>query len=237
MHINTRAAQVQSKKSGPTPMTRQTHPRIREAWGVEPYNQYAATETASIAAEHHQCRQIHFFEDLLVEVMDEAYRPVPPGEYGAWLLITTLFIRTQPLIRYEIKDSVRVGTGEHSCQLPFAVLESIQGRDEHTLKLPGLNHTKIDGQPLVFNRVMEILPVSGWQIQQQAYDGLVILLAGVRSELSDHGLLEKLNRSLQQGGVDLPSIRVERVAAIPKTASGKAPLIIAYHEKEPGPAK
>ena len=80
-------------------------------------------------------------------------------------------------------------------------------------------------QPLVFERVMDIVPVTGWQVAQQADDGLVVLLTGARDGLTDETLLEKLKHSLGQEGVRVPYIRVQRVTAIPKTASGKAPLI------------
>ena len=33
-------------------LTSQTKQRVKEAWGDEPYNQYAATETAGIASEY-----------------------------------------------------------------------------------------------------------------------------------------------------------------------------------------
>jgi len=146
---------------------------VKEAWGIEPFNQYVATETASIAAEHESCRRMHFFEDLIItEVVDEQYRPVPPGEYGAKILVTTLFSRTQPLIRYEINDSVRVSVELHDCGLPFAVLESIQGRVEDSLTLPAVSGGEVLIRPLVINRVMDIAPVSGWQVNQQADSGL-----------------------------------------------------------------
>ncbi len=209
-------------------LTKQTRSLVCQTWGDEPFNQYAATETASIAAEHRTCRQMHFFEDLvLVEVVDENNQPVPPGTYGAKLLITTLFSRTQPLIRYELKDSVRVRDAGHDCTLPFAILESIQGREEDTLHLPGVSG-KVEIQPLVFNRVMDILPVVGWQIVQQADDGLVVLLAGAREGLSDPGLEDQLTHSLAQEGAQIPYLRIEHVPTIPKNASGKIPLIKAY---------
>ena len=210
-------------------LTASTRQRARAAWGDEPYNQYVATETASIAAKHRSCRHMHFFEDLVItEIVDEHYRPVPPGEYGAKLLITTLFSRTQPLIRYELNDSVRVSTEAYEGGLPFAVLDDVQGRVEDALQLPARASGKLAVQPLVFNRVMDIVPVSGWQVTQQADDGLVMLLTGVRDGLMDATLIDQLTRSLAQEGVRVPYIHVQRVAAIPKTAAGKAPLIKAY---------
>ncbi len=210
-------------------LTSQTRNRVKEAWGDEPFNQYVTTETASIAAEHRSCRRMHFFEDLVItEVVDEQYRPVPPGEYGAKILVTTLFSRTQPLIRYELNDSVRVSTESHDCGLPFAVLESVQGRVEDSLTMPAISGGEVLVHPLVINRIMDIVPVSGWQVIQQADSGLVLLLTGARDGMSDEALLDRISKSLAQEGAHVPYIKVQHVPEIPKTASGKAPLIKAY---------
>ena len=211
-------------------LTDETRRRVKAAWGDEPFNQYGATETADIAAEYRECRHMHLFEDLvIIEVVDEQYRPVPPGTYGAKLLVTTLFSRTQPLIRYEMNDSIRLGTESCPSGLPFAILESVQGRIEDELLLPAKSGGRMAVQPLVFNRVMDILPVSGWQIVQEADDHLTVLLSGVRGELVDVKLADGLMQSLISEGIEVSSIQVERVSAIPKTSSGKAPLIKAYH--------
>jgi phenylacetate-coenzyme A ligase PaaK-like adenylate-forming protein len=199
------------------------------AWGDEPFNQYGATETADIAAEYKTCRHMHLFEDLvIVEVVDEHHRPVPLGAYGAKLLVTTLFSRTQPLIRYELNDSVRLSQERCASGLPFAMLESIQGRVEDTLLLPAKSGGRVAIEPLVFSLIMDILPVSGWQIVQGADDGLTVLLSGVREGLVDTALVDSLKQALNAQGVLAPSIQVQRVSVIPKTTSGKAPLIKAY---------
>ena len=98
------------------------------------------------------------FEDwVLTAVVDEGYRPVPPGEYGAKVLVTSLFSRTLPLIRYELSDNVRVAVDDHSCGLPFAVLDSLQGRLEEAVILPATSGGRTTVRPLVFNRVMDIV--------------------------------------------------------------------------------
>lgn len=210
-------------------LTDETRRRVKMAWGDEPFNQYGATETADIAAEHQKCRHMHLFEDLvIVEVVDEKYQPVPPGTYGAKLLVTTLFSRTQPLIRYEMNDSIQLGTEPCTSGLPFAILESVQGRVEDELLLPATSGGRMVIQPLVFNRVMDILPVSGWQIVQEADDRLTVLLSGARDGVVDATLADTLMQSLISEGATVPSIQVQRVPAIPKTSSGKAPLIKAY---------
>ena len=207
-------------------LTSHIRERAKEAWGNEPYNQYAATETASIAAEHRDCRRMHVFEDLVIaEVVDERGIPVPPGEYGAKVLVTTLFSRTQPLIRYELDDSIRMSVEPHSCSLPFATLEDVRGRVEDTLQLPAVKGGAIAVRPLVFNRVMDIAPVTGWQVVQQADNGLVLLIVGGTAGLTDESLIDRLIGSLTQEGVHVPYVRVRRVDAIPKTAAGKTLLV------------
>lgn len=215
-------------------LTDETRRRVKAAWGDEPYNQYGATETADIAAEYQSCRHMHLFEDLvLVEVVDEHYQPVPSGVYGAKLLITTLFSRTQPLIRYELNDSVRLATEACASGLPFAILESVQGRVEDMLRLPSPSGERVTVQPLVFNRIMDILPLSGWQVIQEPDDSLTVLLSGVRDGLMDEAIQAQLAQGLTTHGVQVPYITVRRVAAIPKTSSGKAPLIKAYRAPQP----
>ena len=214
----------------------QTIKHVKEAWGIEPFNQYVATEAASIAAEHQSCRRMHFLEDLVItEVVDEQYRPVPPGEFGAKILVTTLFSRTQPLIRYEINDSVRVSTEPHNCGLQFAVLESIQGRVEDNLTLPARSGGEVLIRPLVINRIMDIVPVSGWQVVQQMDSGLVVMLMGARDGLTDEALRDQIQTSLRQEGAQVPYIRIQHVTEIPKTAAGKAPLIKAYRPVSSAP--
>jgi hypothetical protein len=75
---------------------------------------------------------------------------------------------------------------------------------------------------------MDIAPVSGWQIHQQADQGLVVLLSGVRNGMSDDWLREAITRSLLQEGAHVPYLRIQHLTEIPKTTAGKAPLIKAY---------
>jgi len=208
-------------------LTDETRRRVKAAWGDEPFNQYGATETADIAAEHKVCRRMHIFEDLLlVEVVDEQYRPVPRGEFGAKLLVTTLFSRTQPLIRYEINDSVRLSEESCSiCDLPFTFIDGIQGRVEDALSMQAVKGGQILIQPLVFNRVMDILPVSGWQVIQETDSSLTVLMSGARNSIHDEAVSDAIRKELALEGAIIPLIKVQHVTEIPKNSSGKAPLI------------
>jgi putative adenylate-forming enzyme len=200
-------------------LTNEARSRLRTAFGVAPTNVYAATETAAIASECAHGR-MHAYEDLVIpEIVDEDNRPVHPGEYGARLLVTVLFSRTQPLIRYEISDRVQAGDGACPDGRPYAVLGGIDGREEEVLTLAGVRV-----HPKVFDVALERLGVTGWQVVET--DGrLRVLLAGPAAGVNEADVAARVASGLQAvGALDVP-IEVERVAEIPRTALGKAPLI------------
>jgi phenylacetate-CoA ligase len=213
--------------------TEQARRRVEEAWGEKPFEVYAATEPAGIASECEQHRGMHLFEDLVVtEVVDENNKPVPPGVYGEKVLVTVLFSRTMPLIRYEMSDSVRPAASPHCpCGRPFALVDGIQGREEDVLRFPARSGGWVSVQPIVFHRVMDAVPAGGWQVAQGP-EGLTVLLSGVREDFADTILIDSLRRELEAQWAIVPPVKVSRVPTIPRTTVGKAPLIKAH---VPGP--
>lgn len=206
-------------------LTDETRARIRTAFGVEPFNVYAATETAGIASEcqHHR---LHRYEDLVIgEIVDQENRAVAPGEFGAKLLVTVLFSRTQPLIRYELTDRVKASVETCPDGRQFALLDAIEGREEDVLHLDG-----IAVHPNVFHSALERVQVSGWQVVEEP-DGLLILLAQPAESVDDADLASGVRAALRHAGADNVRVRVERVDAIPRTALGKAPLVRALRRE------
>jgi putative adenylate-forming enzyme len=215
--------------------TEQARRRVEEAWGEKAFEVYAATEPAGIASECEQHRGMHLFEDLVItEVVDEKNRPVPPGVYAEKVLVTMLFSRTMPLIRYEMSDSVRpASTSLCPCGRPFALIDGIQGREEDVLRFPAASGGQVSVQPIVFHRVMDSVPSGGWQIAQEPRE-LTVLLSGVREGFTDATLIDSLRQELAAQGAIVPPVKVRHVPTIPRTTIGKAPLIKA---RVPGPRR
>lgn len=230
LHIAPRAVMCASEV-----LTPETRGRIVEAWGIAPFNVYAATEPAGVASECTRHR-LHVFEDLVVtEVVDERNRPVPPGRSGAKVLVSVLFSRTQPLIRYEMSDSVTLSAELCDCGLPFRTLDAIEGRIEDTLTMPGIDGSPVRVHPNVFGHVMERVPVREWQIVQEPA-ALRVLLARPDPSLDVDVLATNLRRELRGVGVADAVINIEQVAQVPRTAAGKAPLVRAYRPTSSGAA-
>ena len=200
-------------------LTEEAIARVERAWGSRPFNVYAATETAGIASECKRHR-MHLYEDLIIpEMLDEHDRPVPPGVIGAKLVVTVLFSRTQPLIRYEMSDRVARSAGHCECGLPFQLLDTIEGRAEDVLQIGG-----VSVHPNVFHHVLETAPVREWQVVQEA-DRLHVLLGAPHGPVEVGEIAGAIARELQRVGTTPPRIDVDIVDAVARTALGKAPLV------------
>ncbi len=211
--------------TGAEVLTPETRHRAVLAWGEVVFEAYGATECGGLAIECDQHQGMHLMEDLvIVEVVDRDNRPVPPGVYGDKLLITVLFKRVQPLIRYEVSDSVRLSPDPCPAGHPFRLVDGVAGRVEEILSFPGVAGGSVSVHPLVFDHFMDRLSVNGWQVLQDA-DGLHVLLSGVRGTLDEEAVASSVRQALAKQGAVIPPVQVQRVTSIPKNASGKAPLI------------
>ena len=79
------------------------------------YSMYASTEASGIALDC-DCGHMHLHNDSrIVEPVDENNNPVPEGEKSHKILITSLYERTVPIIRYEVSDKVTIHNTSCKC--------------------------------------------------------------------------------------------------------------------------
>ncbi|MDT0167323.1 phenylacetate--CoA ligase family protein [Actinotalea sp. AC32] len=195
---------------------------MHRAWSTRPNDVYAATETAGISS---PCRlgNRHVYDDLVVvEPVRDDGSPVPDGTAGDRLLVTVLFARTLPLIRYELTDRVALSPEPCPCGLPFQVLASIEGRQDDVLLLPGRD-ARVAVHPNVFHAVLDSADITQWQVEQHRYHVLVRVVPAA-NPVDAIGLQQQLAASLASAGTLFP-VRVDVVSVIPRTTLGKAPLI------------
>jgi phenylacetate-coenzyme A ligase PaaK-like adenylate-forming protein len=144
------------------PRTPEMADRMRAAWGVEPFDMYAATEVGPLALDCDRHRGLHVMDGLVVlEVVDAEDRPVAPGETGERVLLTALHRQLQPVIRYVLLDRVRAATDPCPCGRPHRLITAVEGRVDDVLMLPGPVH------PSAFVPVAELPGVREFQIVQR----------------------------------------------------------------------
>jgi phenylacetate-CoA ligase len=122
-------------RSGAETLLPEVREIVRATWNIPVFNGYASTEVGVMAQECPHQTGLHLAEDLTVyEVADEQDRPLGAGVPGRKLLVTTLTNPVLPLIRYELTDIVALAKGDCPCGLPFARLQSVEGRREEVLQ-------------------------------------------------------------------------------------------------------
>jgi phenylacetate-CoA ligase len=182
--------------------------RIVDAWGVRPIQIYATTEVPIVAASAPEHRELRVLADLVwIEVVDDENRPVPAGTPGHKVLLTNLANRAQPLIRYELTDSVTLAAPE--------VIASIDGRSDDILRLPAKEGGEVAVHPLrlraPFARLTDVA------LYQFLHDGheLRVRIVPRRDATADVAdrVLEAVRATLDEAGAET-SLQVEAVAAI-----------------------
>ncbi len=189
-------------------LTREMEQQILDAWGVRPSQVYATTEAPIIAASAPAHRELRVLSDLVwIEVVDEQNRPVPAGTPGHKVLLTNLVNRAQPLIRYELTDSVTLAAPD--------VIASIDGRSDDTLVLPGKQGGEVSVHPLRLRAPFARL--HGVALHQLVHDGHELRVRIVPRPDATADIKERVRQAvraaLDEAGATTP-LHVEIVAAI-----------------------
>ncbi|APG60815.1 phenylacetate--CoA ligase family protein [Christiangramia salexigens] len=105
---------------------------IQQSLGVPVINEYGASEVGLIAFENTNNEWVVNSEDLYLEILDENDNILPYGEEGR-VVITSLYNKAHPMIRYDIGDTGILST---SSTLKKPVLEKLIGRTNDIARLP-----------------------------------------------------------------------------------------------------
>lgn len=194
--------------------------QISATFGCPVANGYGGRDAGFIA---HQCPAggMHITaEDIIVEILDPAGRPVPRGESGE-IVVTHLATGDFPFVRYRTGDIGVLGKDACSCGRGLPLLQEIQGRS--TDFLVARDGTVMHGLALVY--ILRDLPqVKGFKISQESLD-----LTRVQVVL-EAPLDEPLRRHIEQGfrarlGAGV-TVDVEQVAEIAPEKSGKFRYVV-----------
>lgn len=177
--------------------------RIARVFGAKVGNSYAASECMFLS---YMCGEgwLHVNSDWVAfEPVDADYRPVAPGEQSHTILISNLANRVQPILRYDLGDSVLQRPDPCPCGNPLPAIR-VHGRsaDVLTFRTPG---GEVRLPPLALSQPIEsVRGVTLFQIAQSEPEGLELRLqiaptanadtvwreaeAGLRKVLAEHGL-------------------------------------------------
>lgn len=195
--------------------------RMAQAFNTKVRNVYAATEAPflSYGCEHHW---FHLNTDwVTLEPVDENYQPTPKGEQSHTVLISNLANRVQPILRYDLGDSVLQRPDLCECGNPLPAIR-VQGRSADVLTFSGAQGARVNITPLTLGTVVSRIPdVEQFQIEQISPTALTVrarYTAGTNPDEVWQSVEHELKEVLAEH--NLGSVVVERSSDPPEQSSG-----------------
>ena len=196
---------------------------ISRLFGCPVANGYGGRDAGFIA---HECPSgnMHITsEDIVVEIIDEAGRVLPPGQSGE-IVVTHLATRDYPFIRYRTGDIGTLGDDACPCGRGLPILKDIQGRS--TDFVVAEDGTVLHGLSLIYI-LRDIPAVRAFKIVQETRShtrALIVPEAGANTEGLDATVIEGFRRRLGAG----VEVSVEFVESIPAEKSGKFRYVVSH---------
>ena len=211
---------------------------IASTFNCRVLNYYGAVESINIAKD---CKfgRLHVNADwVILEPVDENYKPVPPGQASHTVLLTNLANRVQPVIRYELGD--RITRLDEPCPCGSAlptirvegrryILFAFSAPDGRTINVPSVALA-------ASVRVSQTPGLSQYQMIQTSTTTLTIRL-GVKPGWDEQEVWDRFAQRLKNGLTkhDLPFVRVQRSEKLPQREPGSGKFRRAWSEVKTTP--
>jgi phenylacetate-coenzyme A ligase PaaK-like adenylate-forming protein len=155
---------------------------------------------------------------------------------GSRYLLTNLYNRAQPLIRYEVTDMLCRSPALCPCGRPFALLSSIGGRAEDMLRLPRADGREgtVTVTPMVIGLAVEaFIGVREYAVE---HDGQGIRMRLVVPDEADcRRILDELPArivsDLARHGAAAPPIAIEFIGQLPRSEQRMGKIAVVARRK------
>jgi phenylacetate-coenzyme A ligase PaaK-like adenylate-forming protein len=187
---------------------------ITAGFSVPIVNTFASTE-GLVAHSEPDGKELAFATDMsIIELVDAYGDPVPPGTPSACGLVTNLHNFTQPLIRYELTDSLTAcpaGTARGDLRA------TVNGRDD-----AAFSYGDTVVHPLTIRTVMTgCAAVNEYQVRQTERGVDVLIVTG--DQVDRRRLTRAVAASLREAGLTDPAVDVRIVGSLERhPETGKA---------------
>lgn len=208
--------------------------RAKALWGCNIGSNWASIEFGTMGFSS-GFEEGHLLSDdmLIIEAADEDNQPILAGEKAAKLLITNLYNTTVPLIRYELTDQLTIFNQPAKCGSNLRLASLVEGRlDDHFVYEGNIRvHSHL------FRHVLEQRSgILEYQVKQTATGANLLLVptgtskgsndtacddATFKDNSQTQDITQRLERDLENIGVNGAKIHVDIVPSIQRTAAQK----------------
>lgn len=203
------------------PLTPSMARTIKAAWDVPLHISYSASESLYLGLQEAGEPELTLMDDLnIVEVLDAAQQPVAPGERGR-VVLTNLYNRTLPIIRYELGDYAVRGSGQETS--PFSTISDIEGKN--AADLPTVMSDGTDGTIVAVS--LSSFYVAGLhRVQFTSLRPDQVRIEYIAPSDLDEAVRQEFQRILAIKGAHCAMLEVQRVPyLLPDPKTGKVPLV------------
>jgi phenylacetate-CoA ligase len=198
------------------PLLPEVRQALAESFGAPVANMYGTSEAGPMGIGCWRGPGLHLCDDLvIIEPVDLAGRPVPPGTRSDKLYVTTISNPTLPLVRFELSDQVTVLDRPCRCGSAHTLIADVEGRLDDAFTYAG-------GQvvhPHAFRSVLgRERGVVEYQVRQTPA-GAEVLVVGDPPDPAAVG--RRLEAELARVGVVAPAVEVRVVDRLDRQATGK----------------
>lgn len=196
---------------------------IERAFGCAVANGYGGRDAGFIA---HECPHggMHITaEDIIVEIVDQGGRALPPGALGE-ITVTHLETRDFPFIRYRTGDMGILSYWPCSCGRGLPLMEIVQGRS--TDFVVAQDGKVMHGLALIYI-VREIEQIEEFKIIQESLEKTTVQIVagpGFQRALAERNITEGFKQRLGEG----VTVNIEYPEFISKERSGKFRYVISH---------
>ena len=201
---------------------------VGAVFGCEVRDGYGASEFLAIAWD---CGRgaLHVNADwVFLEPVDERYRPVTPGVACHTVLLTNLVNQVQPLIRYDLGDSVTLLDRPCECGSAFPAIR-VEGRCDDVVGVRDAAGRTVKLLPLALMTVLEEeASVHRYQLVQASPTALILRLDPKAADADAvRRCRASLGRFLQAQGAPNVTIDIEQCSPQRHPISGKLRRVVA----------
>ena len=187
-------------------------------------DEYALGECLVLSSGCVAGRGAHVNADLaILEVVDDRNRPVPPGTEGSKVLMTNLYNRVQPFIRYEVDDRITMAVAPCACGSLLPRIDRISGRSKDLLWFESGGTRREVPYYAFLVPLHHVLDLAEHQIVQTGPRDFLVRAVPLKGrQLSADRIREMIMENMRTEGLESEiTVKVEIVPDIPRGPSGK----------------